>query len=135
MDSILRLDAQRGVQSTLILSAADGSIIRTSGLLAKTDPAASSTSGLDSIEVSNDLENSVVSEGGNVAKEGAKTGDYFDTNSNEVTKEKSAEEVAKMVFAFVSAAGVLVETMDKEDEPKLLRLRTRKSEIVIVLGQ
>ena len=40
-----------------------------------------------------------------------------------------------MVFSFVSAAGGLVDGLDDGDDIKLLRLRTRKSEMVIVPGQ
>ena len=40
-----------------------------------------------------------------------------------------------MVFSFVSGAGGFVQGMDKGDELKLLRIRTRKSEIVIVPGR
>ena len=59
----------------------------------------------------------------------------YDTDTKEKPSEKSIEDIAKMVFSFVSAAGALVEDMDSEDDLKLLRLRTRKNEIVIVPGQ
>jgi predicted regulator of Ras-like GTPase activity (Roadblock/LC7/MglB family) len=45
---------------------------------------------------------------------------------------QSAEGVARMVWSFVEAAGGLVEGLDKEDEVKLLRVRTKKHELVIV---
>ena len=48
---------------------------------------------------------------------------------------KSAEEMARMVWAFVAAAGGLVVGLDPEDEMKLLRLRTKKQEFVIVPGE
>lgn len=51
------------------------------------------------------------------------------------TKFNSAENVARMVFQFVSGANVFADAMDKSDEVKLLRLRTRKSEVVIVPGK
>lgn len=47
---------------------------------------------------------------------------------------QTAEDVAKMVYSFVSAAGGLVEGFNKGDEVKLLRLRTKKNELVIVPG-
>jgi len=47
---------------------------------------------------------------------------------------QSAEDVASMVWSFLSAAGSLVDELDKEDEVKLLRLRTKKNELVIVPG-
>lgn len=46
----------------------------------------------------------------------------------------SAEDVASMVWSFLTAAGNLVDELDKEDEVKLLRLRTKKNELVIVPG-
>ena len=49
-------------------------------------------------------------------------------------KGNSAEDVARMVFAFVAGANAFTEGMDKSEEVKLLRLRTRKNEIVIVPG-
>ncbi len=123
MDNLSRLAAKPGVQSTLILSKADGSIIRSSGLLASPSPPASSTP--------------VPSSGpaGHVdTAEGAHSGVYYGVDTNVNTNEKRAEDVAKMVFSFVSGAGVFVEGMDKGDELKLLRVRTRTSEIVIVPG-
>ncbi len=50
-------------------------------------------------------------------------------------KGNSAEQIARMVFAFVAAANLFTEGIDKSDEVKLLRLRTRKKEIVIVPGK
>lgn len=47
---------------------------------------------------------------------------------------QSAEDVASMVWSFLSAAGTLVDGLDKEDEVKLLRLRTKKNELVIIPG-
>ena len=40
-----------------------------------------------------------------------------------------------MVFAFVAGAKAFTEGMDKSDEVRLLRLRTRRNEIVIVPGK
>jgi dynein light chain roadblock-type len=39
-----------------------------------------------------------------------------------------------MVWSFLGAAGNLVDELDKEDEVRLLRLRTKKNELVIVPG-
>ena len=46
-----------------------------------------------------------------------------------------AQEVARMVLALVEAAGGMVSGLDAEDEMKLLRLRTKKNELVIVPGE
>ncbi|CAN8100646.1 unnamed protein product [Discula destructiva] len=45
---------------------------------------------------------------------------------------QGAEELADMVWKFVNSAGALVDGLDSEDELKLLRVRTRKQELVIV---
>jgi hypothetical protein len=39
-----------------------------------------------------------------------------------------------MVWSFLGAAGSLVDKLDKDDEVKLLRLRMKKNELVIVPG-
>ena len=39
-----------------------------------------------------------------------------------------------MVWSFLTAAGSLVDDLDEEDEVKLLRVRTKKIELVIVPG-
>jgi dynein light chain roadblock-type len=49
---------------------------------------------------------------------------------------RNAEEVAQLVWAFVKSAGAMVEKLNGEnDEAKLLRLRTKKNELVIVPGK
>ena len=59
----------------------------------------------------------------------------YDLNTTELAAQKNIEDVARMVFSFMLAAGDLVGEMDPDDDLKLLRLRTRKNEIVIVPGQ
>ena len=49
-------------------------------------------------------------------------------------KQKTAEEVAKMAFSFVNAAGSLANGLEEGDDVQLLRLRTKKHELVIVPG-
>lgn len=65
----------------------------------------------------------------------------IDPGSNEGTGQdvpdnalKRAESVARMVFSFVSGAQDFVRSMDGTDDMRLLRLRTRKNEIMIVPG-
>ena len=47
----------------------------------------------------------------------------------------TADSMARMVYAFVAAAGVFAEGMHASEELKLLRMRTRKNEVVIVPGK
>lgn len=67
------------------------------------------------------------------ASSGAAPENY--TNGKKEGGIQSAEDVASMVWSFISAASSLVEGLDKEDEVKLLRLRTKKNELVIVPGE
>lgn len=46
----------------------------------------------------------------------------------------SAEDIAGAVWKFLEAAGSLVDELDKEDDVRLLRLRTKKNELVVVPG-
>ena len=54
--------------------------------------------------------------------------------NNAKNDRKSAEDIARIVFTFVAGANAFTEGMDESDEVRLLRLRTRKYEIVIVPG-
>ena len=96
------------MRSTLILSKSDGAIIRSTGLT---------------------LEYTASPTDPAASQEG-----YRDDQEK---KQKTAEEVAKMVFAFVNAAGALAGGMDEGngDDVQLLRLRTRRNEFVIVPGK
>jgi len=49
---------------------------------------------------------------------------------------KSAEDVARLVWGFFGAAGGMVEEMmGEKDEVRLLRVRTRRNEVVIYPGE
>ncbi|KAL8696836.1 MAG: hypothetical protein Q9201_007451 [Fulgogasparrea decipioides] len=62
-------------------------------------------------------------------------GNDFGGSDSGADKTRSAEHVARMVFKFVAAANEFAEGMDQGDDTKLLRMRTRKLEIVVVPGQ
>lgn len=64
-----------------------------------------------------------------------RSGSDLISNSHVVSEGNSAEDVASMVLAYVAGAKAFTKGMDKSDEVKLLRLRTRKNEIVIVPGR
>lgn len=55
-------------------------------------------------------------------------------NTKDDKRGNSAEDIARKVFAFAAEAKAFTEGMDELDEVKLLRLRTRKNEIVIFPG-
>ncbi|KAF2465890.1 uncharacterized protein BDR25DRAFT_306391 [Lindgomyces ingoldianus] len=107
---LTRLSQKPGVQSTLVLSRENGAIVRTSGLISNNT----------STNPNNTLPSSIDNAPDNYSN-GRKEGGIH-----------SAEDVASMVWSFLSSAGKLVDELDKEDEVKLLRLRTKKNELVIV---
>ena len=120
-----RLASKPGVQSTLILSKSDGSIIRSTGILA-----AASSSSSQSLSVGTGTGHDGPVKPADVIRSGIDIPD----NAKNDRKSNSAEVIARMVFAFVAGANAFTEGMDESDEVRLLRLRTRKYEIVIVPG-
>ena len=128
LENLSRLASKPGVQSTLILSKSDGSIIRSTGLLASsTSPSSSS----EDPPVGNETRQNGSGEGADATRGGPE----YSGGGNIEAKGNTAEEVARMVFAFVAGAKAFTEGMDKSDEVRLLRLRTRRNEIVIVPGR
>ncbi|KAL8693874.1 MAG: hypothetical protein Q9218_001383 [Villophora microphyllina] len=112
-ESLSRLAAKPGVKSTLILSKSDGSIIKSTGFLASPatqDPSAPALAG-NGFNHSSPLSDDNVDRG----------------------TSKSAEHVASMVFKFVAVANELAVGLEEGDDARLLRMRTKKSEIVIAL--
>ena len=106
-----RLSQKSGVQSSLIISRESGAIVQSSGLEARdgsTDP-----------EIV--LPPSEIDVDRNAPKDG---------------KLQTAEDVARIVYNFVKAAGEMAQELNgtQDDGLKLLRLRTKKNELVIVPG-
>lgn len=124
LENLSRLASKPGVQSTLVLSKADGSIIKSTGLLAT--PAEKVPSESSTTRKSAGEENSAMS---STALNG---GDHFLESGAGEDRSKTAEHIARLVFTFLSAANEFAEGIEKEDDTKLLRMRTRKNEIVIV---
>jgi dynein light chain roadblock-type len=92
-----------------LLSRQSGAIVRTSGLISKSS----------SVNPNSSLPASVDDTDG-----------Y--TNDRQESGLQSAEDVARLVFSFVESAGVMVNGLDNEEEVRLLRVRTKKNELVIV---
>lgn len=59
----------------------------------------------------------------------------FNSGINGSAKGQSAGDVAKKVFTFVNGAKAFANEMESGDEVKLLRMRTKRNEIVIVPGE
>ncbi|KAF2092492.1 hypothetical protein NA57DRAFT_50141 [Rhizodiscina lignyota] len=112
LNHLTRLSQKPGVQSTLVLSRETGAIVRTSGLISNSSSA---------------NPNSTLPPSG----DSTTTADGYTNGTPGGTQ--SAEDVARLVWTFVTAAGTMVEGLDgKDGEVKLLRVRTRKNELVIV---
>ncbi|KAL2128003.1 hypothetical protein VTI74DRAFT_9863 [Chaetomium olivicolor] len=111
-ETLGRLSKKPGVRATIVLDRASGAILKTSGQVGsigkRQTPAPSAPAGGAS-SFSNEA------------------------NGNSSDQDQGAEELASMVWNFVSTAGSFVQELDTEDEVKLLRLRTKKQEFVIVL--
>ncbi|KAK3696144.1 hypothetical protein LTR37_018115 [Vermiconidia calcicola] len=108
---LARLAQRPGVQSTLIISRETGAIVRSSGLITAEDIAEDGTATAPS------------------------NGAYVNGTDGEAKKKgtRDAEEVARLVYGFVQSAGSMIEELNGEnDEAKLLRVRTKKNELVVV---
>lgn len=104
---LARLAQRPGVQGTLILSRETGAIVRTSGLATEEEDGEG-----DSGAVVNGADGALKSKG-----------------------TRKAEEVARLVWTFVQSAGQMIESLNGEnDEAKLLRVRTKRNELVVVPG-
>ena len=103
-----RLAQKAGVQSTLILSRETGAIVQSSGL--------------ESHNGSGDADVALAANTKSIIG-------HADTGQN-----KTAEDVARLVHKFVTSASEMARELNgtAEDELKLLRLRTKKNELVIV---
>ncbi len=115
---LTRLSRKGGVQSTLVLERETGAIVRSSGLI--TTPVANQRS-----SITTDLPSTSNGEDTTTADASARD------ESKSLTR---AEEVAGMVWSFVGTAGGLIKGLNEEDDLRLLRLRTRRNELVIVPG-
>jgi len=128
-EHLTHLISNPSVRATLVLARATGSIIHSSGFPADSPPFddASSVSLPARLSVDRDAE---------THQRAAQVGDL-----------RSAREVATAVWTFFERAGTMVEEMmvtesngvkgekDEEEDIKLLRLRLRRMELVIVPGR
>ena len=108
---LARLSQRPGVQSTLVLARDTGAIVRSSGLLT---PEEIDVDGTDPTN-----------------------GTYMNGTEGEAPSKgtRNAEDVARLVYGFVKSAGSMIEELNgANDEAKLLRLRTKRNELVIVPG-
>ncbi|KAH8165331.1 hypothetical protein CIB48_g2906 [Xylaria polymorpha] len=118
-EALHRLSKKPGVKAWLMLDRLNGAVLKTNGQIAAVRPA-KSASNANSASTSSSLP--------------TPTGGSFsaDIETNTDKESLAAQELASMVWSFLSTAGSLVDEIDSEDELKLLRLRTKKQEFVIV---
>ncbi|KAF2669010.1 hypothetical protein BT63DRAFT_454986 [Microthyrium microscopicum] len=131
---LARMSAKPGVQSTLVLSRTDGAILRADGLLALRRKRASSTAA-DAATISTSPVRTFTSPAKSTATNGSdslRNSGAFATEDGEAEGQQTGEDVAKAVWKYVKATEGLVEDLDVEDEVRLLRVRTKKSELVVV---
>ncbi|KAJ9155476.1 hypothetical protein NKR23_g1693 [Pleurostoma richardsiae] len=111
-ETLGRLSKKPGVKATIALDRTSGAILKTAGQISSIRTSKTQSSSLSTTQ---------------------STGTFAsDLAGPQASETQGAEELAAMVWAFVSAAGGLVQDLDTEDELKLLRLRTKKQELVIV---
>lgn len=105
-----RLSSKPGVRSTLIISRSTGAIVQSSGF--------------------SKPEQSTAPDGDDDGQYGSQNLSTADGDEN--TAAHSADRVAKAVFAFVKAADSCALDLSNEDDIRLLRLRLKRQELVIV---
>jgi len=102
-ESLGRLSKKTGVLATIVLDRATGSILKTTGTLS--------------------TETGVIP---------ALTTPAATAEAAGLGERNGISDIALMAWNIVNAAGGLIQGLDNEDEVKLLRLRTKKHEFIIV---
>ncbi|KAK4635660.1 hypothetical protein CLAFUW4_01608 [Fulvia fulva] len=110
---LARLSSRPGVQGTLILSRDTGAVVRSSGLATDDDEG----------------EGETIQPAANANSNGTANGQGTGTERGT----RREEDVARLVWKFHQSAGDMVQELNgQHDEAKLLRIRTKKNELVIV---
>lgn len=102
-----RLSKKPGVKATIVLDRSTGSILKTSGHI-------------DALQMSSSRKVSTT------------TSFSSETMVAEESESRGIEQFAAMIWTYVNCSETLVQELDTEDEVRLLRLRTKKQELVIV---
>ncbi|KAK2744504.1 hypothetical protein CKAH01_06761 [Colletotrichum kahawae] len=111
-ETLSRLSKKPGVKAVVILDRATGAILRTTGQLS--------------------FNASALPSSGSFSGEGAAAQQQQQNGEGEGDQPQGLEDFAAKVWNWVNASGTLVLDLDTDDELKLLRLRTKKQELVIV---
>ncbi|KAL0937700.1 uncharacterized protein CTRU02_207431 [Colletotrichum truncatum] len=111
-ETLNRLSKKPGVKAVVILDRVTGAILRTTGQLS--------------------FNASALPSSGSFSGEGAAAQQQQQNGEGGSEQPQGLEDFAAKVWNWVNASGTLVLDLDTEDELKLLRLRTKKQELVIV---
>ncbi|KAJ0123360.1 hypothetical protein J7T55_011825 [Diaporthe amygdali] len=125
-ETLSRLSKKPGVKATIALDRASGAILKTAGQISSLRTSKSQQQQQDSQSTAA----AASSLSASTSDVPASSGSAVAAGTSSETQ--GAEELASMVWAFVNSAGGLVHGLDTEDELKLLRVRTKKQELVIV---
>ncbi|ELR10552.1 hypothetical protein VC83_00201 [Pseudogymnoascus destructans] len=106
IESLDRLSKKTGVLATIVLDRTSGAILNTSGTLSSIRSTSGSSQSVPAA--------------------------VPDDASSGLKDQNGVEELARMVWNYMNATKDLVQGLDEQDEVKLLRLRTKKYELVIV---
>ncbi|TWU74427.1 hypothetical protein ED733_004050 [Metarhizium rileyi] len=102
-----QLSKKAGVRASIVLDRTSGAILKTSGELSALRTAK--------------------------ARDAATSASFSnEAPAAEASEAQGVDDFAAMIWNFVRTSGHLVQEVDTEDELRLLRLRTKKQEIVIV---
>ncbi|KAH6710660.1 hypothetical protein BKA61DRAFT_612122 [Leptodontidium sp. MPI-SDFR-AT-0119] len=132
-ETMARLSSKSGVTATIAIERTTSTVLQSTGTLGTMF--ASRAGG--SLAVPGQPGPAVTSTSTNTLASSSSNPSNLERDGSGITTSDSGEEqafneFAKMVWNYVNATGQLVHDMDSEDELKLLRLRTRKHELVIV---
>ncbi|KAJ2894235.1 hypothetical protein MKZ38_007820 [Zalerion maritima] len=136
-ETLTRLSKKPGVRATIALDRDTGAILKTSGEVSsiRTSRTGSTPSlppvmpgtAAGSFSVASTIATTTSADANGTGSKSGLGGDL------EIPSEtQGVEELSALVWNFIKVAGTLVDEIDREDELKLLRLRTRKQELVIV---
>ncbi|KXJ94078.1 hypothetical protein Micbo1qcDRAFT_231648 [Microdochium bolleyi] len=116
-EALHRLSRKPGVKAWLMLDRATGAVLKTNGHISSIRPAKKAIANSNTSPLQ-------------IPSSGSFSSDVVSSDSD--NESQAAQELASLVWSFITSAGALVDEMDSDDELKLLRLRTRKQELVIV---
>ncbi|KUJ23434.1 uncharacterized protein LY89DRAFT_777183 [Mollisia scopiformis] len=125
-DTLQRLSAKAGVLATLAIDRKSSSLLSYKGTL---NLLFSSTSTLN---VSAAAARTTGTSASVTATSPPPTAAAADSGTGSVTDEEKINDFVQMIWRYVNGTEQMIQGMDEEDDLKLLRLRTKKHELVIV---